>query len=124
MENGPRCENGQKNGQKFEMALDPEMGKKWPQKGEKMGLGGHFLVFGHFWAIFPAFPAEGHFLFFGHFLPIFRFGPFPILYQADWPQSSASRRRTTPATWPTNPEKSKQVNSVQAGGIEKASVYV
>ena len=64
-----------KNGQKIENGPQPEMGKKWPQNGEKMGFGVIFLFFRYFWAIPSPLRAEGHFLFFGQFFPIFAFRP-------------------------------------------------
>ena len=74
MESGPKSQSGTKIGQKIENGPRPEMGKKWPRNGEKMGFGVTFLFFRHF---FPC-RAEGHFLFFGHYFPFLYFGPFPF----------------------------------------------
>ena len=79
MENGPKAENGQKNGEN-----GPRPEKTWPKNGsKKWDSGSFFYFFHHFWAMFPLFRAVGHFLFLADF-SIFGFGPFSILCQVDW----------------------------------------
>ena len=73
MENGPKSENGKKNGQK-KNGPQPEMGEKMAQKWPKLGFGVIFL-----------FRAKGHFLFFANFFPFLDFGRFP--FYTRWPDS-------------------------------------
>ena len=69
MENGPKSKNWKRLA-KIENGPRPEMGKKRPKNGEKMGFGVTFPFFCHFWAIFSPFRAEGHYLFFAIFFQL------------------------------------------------------
>ena len=69
----------EKIGQKIENGPRPEMGKKWPKNGEKMGFYFFLPFLGHFFPISGRGPFS---VFFANFFPFLDFSRFFILYQA------------------------------------------